>query len=814
MLLCTVFKGVMGKHLQKGENRPVSKPHPFVWQIAAALILAAMVGCAHQSDVHQFDPVPRAEVGSSDLEPVEVRSVKDLLLDAEEAFATANKAQEGGDYETAYIHYTAMLELLSQADIQPSMFYNLRGEFERILEEASGEGDIHRRREEEQRIIREAYQREPLGDLDIPFPLPQPVLDEIDEIQNLYPRSFQRGLDRSARYMPYIKNEFAKAGLPTELAWLAMVESQFWPRAVSPAGASGMWQFMRATGDRFDLRRTSYLDERFNWQKSTQAAIDYLTYLYEMFDGQWALAVSAYNMGEGGMMQAIEMNDGDRNLWRLIETPPASNRIRRETKKFYPRLLATIIVASNPERYGFERNPDAPIPKERIAVQGSYALADLEREVGLEEGILKSLNPDLLREATPPSGVFEVRVPAEHQERVELALNDLEPRRAPAPTTQLASAPAPSSGSSGGAAGGRHEVRRGETLSQIAQQHGVSTQELAAMNNMQNADHVRVGQRLAVPGAGTVMTASSSSGHHEVRRGETLSQIAQQYSVSTQELMAVNNLQNPHQVHIGQELSIPGAGDMAVASAGGGGDARTYRVRRGDTLYEIAQREGVPIAELQAWNNMGQNDRITVGEVLQVSAPGQGERIHVVQSGESPGGIAARYNVAVNDLLEWNSLGRNSVIRPGDELAIRGGSGAGSSGGGGGSGGIQELIHKVERGDTPSAIAAQYNVSLDDFLQWNDLSRQSTIGIGDELVVRVNHEDISGELLARVEAEAEGLDNRNGERVIHVVSSGQNPTTIARRYGVALSDLFEWNDWEQGNAPVLHVGNEVVVYTE
>ncbi len=786
----------------------MSKPHPFVWQVAAAFVIVAVVGCAHQSDVHQFDPLPQAEVGSRDLEPVEVRSVKELLMDAEQAFETANRAQEDGDYDTAYINYTAMLELLSQADIQPSMFYNLRGEFERILEEATGESDIHRRREEEQRIIREAYQREPLGDLDIPFPLPQPVLDEIDEIQNLYPRGFQRGLDRSARYMPYIKNEFAKAGLPTELAWLAMVESQFWPRAVSPAGASGMWQFMRATGDRFDLRRSSYLDERFNWQKSTHAAIDYLTYLYEMFDGEWALAVSAYNMGEGGMMQAIEMNDGDRDLWSLIETPPASNRIRRETKKFYPRLLATIIVASNPERYGFERNPQDPIPKERIAVEGSYALADLEREAGLEEGVLKDLNPDLLREATPPSGLFEVRVPAEEHERVELAVNELEPHQAPAPTTELASA------SSGGSSGGRHEVRRGETLSQIAQQHGVSTQELAAMNNMQNADNVRVGQRLAVPGAGTVTTASGGDGHHEVRRGETLSQIAQQYSVSTQELMAVNSLQNADQVHIGQELSIPGAGDVAVASAGGGGDARTYRVRRGDTLYEIAQREGVPITDLQQWNNMGRNDRITVGEVLQVSAPGEGERIHVVESGESPGAIAARYDVAVNELLEWNGLGQNSVIRPGDELAIRGASGSGSSGGGSGSGRIQELIHTVEGGDTPSAIAAQYNVSLDDFMEWNDLSRQSTIGIGDELVVRMNHEDMNEELLARVEAEAEGLDNRNGERVIHVVSSGQNPTTIARRYGVALSDLFEWNDWEQGNAPILHEGNEVVVYTE
>src|SRR5690606_14181724 len=145
---------------------------------------------------------------------------------------------------------------------------------------------------------------------------------EINEIQESYRKNFQYGLNRSAMYRPYIEMELAKAGLPQDLVWLAMVESQFHPNVVSRAGAAGMWQFMPATARRYGLRVDKYVDERRDWQKATAAAIRYLTDLGNMFQGDWSLAISAYNMGEYGLERAIAMNGGDRDLWRLLETPP------------------------------------------------------------------------------------------------------------------------------------------------------------------------------------------------------------------------------------------------------------------------------------------------------------------------------------------------------------------------------------------------------------------------------------------------------------------------------------------------------------
>ena len=730
--------------------------------------VVAIVGCARTNDVHQFEPLPSAEVGTEELEPVETRSLKELLAEAEHAFQEANKAQEEGDYELALRKYTTMLEALVEADFDPAVFYNLRGEFERILEGSTQHADIMERRRS--RIVRDWDDaRDPLSDLQIPFPLPERVLQEIDEIQNAYPRSFQRGLNRSFRYMPHIQEQFARAGLPEDLAWLAMVESQFWPRAVSPAGAGGMWQFMRPTGRQYNLHIDSHVDQRFDWEKSTQAAIEYLTYLYNMFDGDWALAVSAYNMGEGGLMQAMEMNGGSTDLWELIETPPASNRIRLETKKFYPRVLATIIVANNPQRYGFEVDPYEPLEFERVPVRGSYSLAALERAAGYESGILETLNPDILSGSTPPGREHLLAVPADTRERFEVALNDVREEVQPAAPQEeivLASASggaAANPSSSGNSA--THTVRRGETLSGIAQHHGVNAREIMQANNIQSANLVRVGQELTIPGAASAQPAAAAP-----------------------------------------------AIQQAVGGAGLVSEGRTYRVRRGDTLYEIAHREGVSIADLQEWNNMGSRARISVNEVLVVSPPSEGTRAHTVQTGETPGGIAARYGVAVNDLLRWNNLSGNAVIRPGDELVITGGAPSGP----GGRATVAEFTHEVQRGESASAIASEYGVSLDDFLAWNNLTRSSTLRVGDEYIIRIPRDEPNERqqtVLARLDGGAAANGGANGERIVHVVAQGQNPSVIAQRYGVALSDLFEWNGWQTGNAPVLHVGNEVIVYS-
>ncbi|MFP4502888.1 MAG: LysM peptidoglycan-binding domain-containing protein [Candidatus Hydrogenedentota bacterium] len=708
-----------------------------------AILLAFLLitGCATQ-DVQQFEPRPRAEVGATELEPVDARPVVELVREAEDAFHAANAAQEEGDRPAALRHYTHMLELLIQADLDPAIFYSLRGEFEAVLDTSTQQASLFQQRRRHQLTNRDYNDLETMGDIQIPFPLPERVLTEIEEIQNRYPKNFQQGLDRSKKYAPYIRREFAKAGLPEELMWIAMVESLFTPKIVSRAGAGGMWQFMKATGQRYNLRIDRHVDERYNWQSATKAAIAYLRDLYAFFDGDWALAVTAYNMGEGGLERAIAANGGERHLWTLLAEPPASNRIRTETKKYYARFLAQMIVASNPERYGFKDNDIAPEKIERVPVSGMYALAELNRVMGLPSGALEGLNPDLLRNVTPPDGDYSVAVPA-----------------------------------------------------------GQRKQLLAALDKVKSVEY--------------------AGGNHVVRRGETVSSIAARYKVDQRDLMALNGVTSPRRLRINQKLRIPGGGEDTPAQARGGApdsaatasaeaptqvaSANTYRIRRGDTLYEIAAKHNTTVAKLQAWNRMGRNARIRVGRSLYVNDPSAaaqapaGHSYHEVRAGEYPARIAKMHGLELKALLAMNDLSEDSTIRVGDKLLIGKGDPASVYS-------EKPITHTVSSGDTASTIAAKYGVPTGELLTWNELGGRSTLHIGDKLVVYTGTGSASP-------APDDNTGQGGGlEKIIHKVARGHNPTTIARRYGVSVSNLFRWNNWPRNK--VLQVGDEVIVYQE
>ena len=714
--------------------------YPFIRSIVVCSAALLLYGCAstRSSEVIQFDPMPVAEIGTLELEPIEPRSIAELLSAAQHAFESANEAQEGGDTQRALGQYTLMLELLLESEIDPSIYYALRGEYGKILNTTS----LHAR----------AFERDPSltwseelavmavrSDLDYPFPLPERVLSEVREIQERYPEAFERGLNRSTRYLPYIREEFAKAGLPEDLVWLAMVESLFTPRIVSRAGAGGMWQFMRSTGRHYGLRIDGTVDERYDWKLSTQAAIKYLSNLHEMFDGEWPLAISAYNMGEAGLSRAIAANGGERNLWRLIETPPAANRIRRETKKFYPKLLATAIVAKNPEKYGLSQEPLAPDDTVFAEVDGAYYLSDLEQAAGLPRDTLKRLNPHLVREMTPMDRKYRINVPTRAHDKVAAAIRTTPKAR---PDT--------------------HIVRRGETPSQIARMHGVSSRELMRINNIRSARNLQINQRLVIPGR-----ASSAR------------------SVRTSD------------------------GRMV------------YTVRRGDSLSKIAQANGATVRNLQRWNGLGNGTRIRVGDRLYTSSGTRGSAplpatgYHTVRKGEYPEKIARAYGMKLDDFLQMNGLHRRSVIRVGERLRVSRASAPRSRAAATRSepsrttaarpASTIRKLHTVAPGENGTIIAAKYDVRLKDFLKWNGLGSRSVIQIGDEYVLYV-----TPATFRRMETASRNPAAATGEKIVHRVTRGQNPMLIAKRYGVNLRDLFRWNGWTK--TPTLHVGTEVIVY--
>lgn len=717
-----------------------------LWVLSATAFLLICGGCTTTGGtsgpaVESIGGLSPARIGEADTD-VEPRPVTDLLRDARAAFEEGNAAQEAGDQEAAFRHYRLMLELLVEAELDPSVFYSLRDEFASILSGSTEQVDLLARRGPLTPVGAEGFK--PVGEyseIQVPFPLPERVLQEIERIQNGYPENFQRGLDRSFKYLPYIRAELEQAGLPREIEMLAMIESQFHPTARSHAGAVGMWQFIPTTGRRYGLRVDDYVDERKDWQSETRAAIAYLTDLYDMFEGDWALALSAYNMGEGGLGRALASNGGEKDFWTLIETPPASNSIRLETKRYYPKFLATLIVSSNPERYGFKLNPGPAEELAHMAVDGPYVLDDLDEAMGYATGTLARMNPDLLQGMTPWTGAYTVTVPAADRHRFASAL------------------------------------RRTNRL-----EYGGQT--------------------------------------HRVRKGETVSGIAARYQVSSRELMRLNNITSPRRLRIGQDLKIPGYGRGGGGGTDGGGmsvgPGGFYTVRKGDTLYDIAKAQGVSISDLQRWNNLGKKP-LQIGQKLKLSASGKPAssgggggtasasappRYHKVRSGESPWEIARNYKISLDDFLAWNNLTRRSRLRIGQQVEV---SAPGASTPKFAPAAVPEnaekVYHTVAKGDTASTIAAKYGVNTSAFLSWNGLTSRSVLPVGKKYVV------YRSGTAPTAAAPAPAAD---AERTItHTVTRGQNPTTIARRYGVKVSDLFRWNDWPKGH--VLHIGDEVII---
>lgn len=771
---CSVKKFASAHRVSRCITRLFPCRFGFLMMLAGLMVLA---GCAHQPrEMARPQPLPNESHTPEEEQPETVKNVPELLREADAELRKAKDAHERGDFDTAFRHYQRMLQLILEADLDPSLFYESSDQFEEILRFYLKHAHLYHHPE---RRLGSSHTGK-YSDITIPFPLPQPVLDEIAELQNSYSNTFQRGLNRSSRYLPHIKEEFREAGLPEDLAWLAMVESMFQPRVVSPAGAGGMWQFMRATGRRFHLRQDSYVDERYNWHSATRAAAEYLQCLHNFFNGDWALAITAYNMGEGGMDRAISANGGDRDFWTLINTPPASERIKQESKKFYPRLLAYIIVANAPEQYGFTYAPEPFEDVLRIPVQGGYQLADLDTAMGFSRGTLASLNPDLLQEVTPGHGEYAVAVPREKREEFLAALQTTRTVR----TQQVAAA---SSTGSGGSGGRTHRVRRGETILQIANRYGCCDKELMRVNKIRTARALQANQVLQIPDSG---------------QGRGGGQTASLASAS------VDNAASARTTTAAEAQPRQSSGPEA-----------TYTVKAGDTLSKIAQSHKVAVADLQKLNKIPSNGHIQVGQVLKLGVPAQtaptGPRYHEVKPGEYPSVIASLYGLSTRDLLALNSLTPQSVIRPGDRLVVSGTVAVAESGGGNTTAKTAQeparpasIQHKVAAGETAGAIAGRYGVKISDLLAWNNLTPKSILRVGQTLTIN----NASRTVAQRDRSSDIQVSQAQAQKVVHKVTAGQNPTTIARHYGVNVNDLFKWNNWSDKH--VLRVGDEVSIYKD
>jgi membrane-bound lytic murein transglycosylase D len=447
-------------------------------------------------------------------------------------------------------------------------------------------------------------------------------------------RTFRRG----ARYLHYIVTEIEKRDMPLELALLPVVESAFNPVAYSRSRASGLWQFIPSTGKHYGLQQNWWIDERRDVIRATNAALDYLQYLNKYFNGDWYLAIAAYNGGEGTVSRAVA-----RNAEQGRPTDFFSLDLRAETRDYVPKLLAVSRIVGNPTAYGLEF---APIPNEPF-----FDVVDPGRQINLGEaavlaGITRddmfALNPAFNRMTTPPDGPHKLLIPVERAEpfRAALLTDDGSARVAAAALEP----PQPRTTT--------HRVRRGESLTTIARKYDVALSDIRAANNL-HGSVIQPGQTLVIPrgspaGSGVAPVAesraeiaaqlpenqpaqraaatsksSSRPSVHVVKRGDTLYGVARRYGVSIPELAAANGLSSNSQLTAGARLEIPGdsGGDSASDSGSAKESTRmTYQVRRGDTLSEIADRFNVSVTQLKSWNRLRQASSLKAGQKLVVYA--------------------------------------------------------------------------------------------------------------------------------------------------------------------------------------------------
>ncbi|WP_242472469.1 LysM peptidoglycan-binding domain-containing protein [Ectothiorhodospira mobilis] len=355
-----------------------------------------------------------------------------------------------------------------------------------------------------------------------------------------HPTHLRRVLVRAEPFLYHILDEIERRGLPAELLLLPVVESGYRTQVLSHGHAAGIWQFIPSTGAHFGLKQNWWYDGRRDVHAATLAALTYLEQLHRRFDGDWFLALAAYNAGQGTVARAIRHNRArgrPSDYWQLD--------LPRETRHYVPRLLALATLLADPKAHGLSLPPVPDRPQVTLVrTGGQIELAVAARLAGIDLETLRTLNPGLDRWATPPKGPHHLLVPADRAPALRAGLAELDPGQR--------------------VTWRRHRVRRGEYLGGIAARYDLPVEALRRVNGIQG-DLIRAGEHLLIPGGGDArapdpMQAARSGEdrivHHDVRPGDTLWALARHYGVSVRDLARWNDLEQEETLHPGQTLII------------------------------------------------------------------------------------------------------------------------------------------------------------------------------------------------------------------------------------------------------------------
>jgi membrane-bound lytic murein transglycosylase D len=500
----------------------------------------------------------------------------------------------------------------------------------------------------------ESYAQEKVA-YNVPVILNERVKNCILYYQTVARDAFVRYLGRSTKFIPMIDSIFIELGMPTDLKYLALVESGFNPKAYSWARAMGLWQFIASTGRLYKLNRNWWYDERKDPVKSTIAAAKFLKYLYDKF-GSWELAMAAYNGGPGRIRGTIRKQKTT-DFWKM--------KLKKQTMDYVPFFMAATIISKNPERFGFtdiEYQPKWEF--DVVTVDKCLDLKTVAGSVGCSVADLKALNPELLRQFTPPNKKnYQLRIPKDSKKKFLAAYDKM-------PSSKETSFV-------------KHKIRRGETVSTIARKYGVSQYAIFETNNLSRRSKIYTGKHIVIPVPNdrdytrkkNRSNYTAQGDIYIVRSGDTVWDIARAFGKTTSQIRRLNNLDRRARIYVGQKLYIGSSSGSGKSYTKKETDNNTftYKVKKGDSLWEIARRFGTTTESLRKLNGLTRRSNIYPGQKLKITGdiePNDNYRVYTVKRGDTLWEIAALFNTTVTRIKTWNDVSNPRKLKAGDKLII------------------------------------------------------------------------------------------------------------------------------------------------
>ncbi len=620
-------------------------------------------------------------------------------------------------------------------------------------------------------------------------------------------KAYERLMAISEYYFPLFEDALAKQNVPLEIKYLAVVESALNPKAVSRVGATGLWQFMYQTGKQYNLNIDSYVDERSDPLKASDAAAQYMTNMYKIF-GDWDLVLASYNSGPGNVAKAIRRSGGQQNFWNIRKYLP------QETQGYVPAFLATMYIYEYHKEHGIV--PNRAIIKhfatDTIMIKKQISFKQISDLLDIPVAQLQLLNPQFKLNVIPAyfDNKHFLRLPLDkiavftsNEDKIYAYVeHELQKRERPFSRLQsIASRDSLENGESYTVSKTKfHKVRRGDNLSEIADKYDVSMSDLKKWNKLKN-NKAPLGRKLKI------ITTERIAARVKKQKVDSTAIVVTEKAANVSSAIAQSTSKEQK---VYKEEKVVSFRDVT----------KYYKVKKGDNLSEIAAKYDVAMSDIKKWNKL-KNNNLSYGKSLKIIT---NERVvttvkklvksdniavndkpkketveredhvseyYVVEQGDNLSSIAKKHNITVEELKEWNNL-QDNTIKLESKLKVSEITLSDEKENAAPKTEIKNVEYIVQKGDNLGAIAKKNNVAVSDLKLWNELA-DDNIQLGDKLIVGkklimdTNH--ATAEKPSRKEKSTPTEQDNH-----YYVKKGDSLFSIARKYpGVSVSDIKKWN---------------------